>query len=124
MPVGSAVGGGCALNAMKLRSVPGGEVGEARLELDFGDNEGSAIRSGENEVHLIVMVAPVASQELVTQGGVVGEGGVFGFEAAGSPGRGGQGPNQRIGGYGGASVKGVGVWHAPKLHRGRAASRV
>lgn len=123
MPVGSAKGGCCALDALKLRSVPGGEVGEARLKLDFGGDEGSAIGCRENEVHLKVVVAPVARQERVTQGGIVGEGGVFGFEAAGSPGRRGQGPNQRIGGYGGARVKGVGVWHAPKLRRGRAASR-
>jgi hypothetical protein len=53
----------------------------------------------------------------------VRDGGILGFEAAGSPGRGGQGPNQRIGGYGGARVKRVGLWHAPKLRRGRAASR-
>lgn len=123
MPVGSTKGGCCALDALKLRSVPGGEVGEARLKLDFGGDEGSAIGCRENEVHLKVVVAPVARQERVTQGGVVGEGGILGFEAAGSPGRRGQGPNQRIGGYGGARVKGVGVWHAPKLRRGRAASR-
>lgn len=123
VPVGSAIGGGCALNPLKLWSVPGGEVGEARLKLDFGGDEGSAIRCRENEVYLKVVVAPIARQERVTQVGVVGEGGVFGFEASGSPGRGGQGPNQWIGGYGGARVKGVGVWHAPKLHRGRVASR-
>lgn len=123
VPVGSAVGGGCALNALKLRLVPGGEVGEARLKLYFDSDENFAIRCRENEVNFKVVVAPIARQERVTQVGVVGEGGVFGFEAAGSPGRGDQGPNQRIGGYGGARVKWVGVWHAPKLRRGRAASR-
>jgi hypothetical protein len=89
VPVGSAKGGCCALDALKLRSVPRGEVGEARLKLDFGGDEGSAIGCRENEVHLKVVVAPVARQERVTQGGVVGEGGILGFEAAGSPGRGG-----------------------------------
>lgn len=66
VPVGSAKGGCCALDALKLRSVPRGEVGEARLKLDFGGDEGSAIGCRENEVHLKVVVAPVARQKRVT----------------------------------------------------------
>jgi hypothetical protein len=38
MPAGSAKGCGCALDALKLGSVPRGEVGEAGLKLDFDGN--------------------------------------------------------------------------------------
>ncbi len=118
--------GGGALNSVQLRAIPGGEIGEAGLELDFGGDPGSARRMLENQVDLKAPAAPVFGQHAVAKRLVVGNGYPFGFKTPIPPGIRRQSAHKGISRNGvrlGFRAGGGVVWHAPKLRQARGSSR-
>ena len=72
------------LNTVKLTAVPGSKFGEARLELHLYRQPGAAVGFCQNQIYLVLAVAPVFGQNRIALSLVKINGGLFSLEATGS----------------------------------------